>query len=469
METIIEPTIQSTTLVINVTDGMTYDAAFQNHKTECRDVVTISARDLYELHCKLINPMDSVECTAKQIFAADQTVKLDQTVGSDQTFRSDPSTQLPELETFEMKKKRSLEQIRTCIERIGYLNTTLNMECCSCYDLDINAPSTNQSNQYVFINKTISEQVIDFMVYLLSKGSQVICADFALKALISSWDPDKFGAQCPVAQVGHIQGDMYVRYNINVCRESCFPQLKTVAQLAIPDTKDTLLLFDNCNSVTEQDSSVSSMSMNAMGKTIIYRVLDSIDTNLSVRVMSVAVGKVKTIFRKNDGGDNQEGTILEDDPLGIPPLVRQNSGEIDVQPLQPLQPFESKRSTNPPMIKKIIEPFDIKNYDQCIATIHGTSSTMTGLPVHTIVTFKKMPGSLVMSSLHLTNLTAVNTNLKNVVESATSILGRERSAQMEQQLKQAEKYGIVALTRTISNCVTEIASSSYICTQNNPI
>jgi hypothetical protein len=451
--TITQQTMQQSTLVINVTDGMSYDAAFQNHKSEGRDVVTISARDLYELHCKLINPMNSVECTMNQ------------------TVESNLSTP-PRLETLEMKRERLIEQIRTCIDCVGYLNTTLNMECCSSYDL--HPPLVKQ---YVFINKNISDQVIDFMVYLLSKGSQVICADFALKALISNWNPDKFGTQCPVEQVGHIQGDLYVRYNIDACKESCFPQLKTVAQLAIPDTKDTLLSFNHCNSMTEhkEDQSLSSMSMNAMGKTIVYRVLDSIDTNLSVIVMSVAVGSVKTVYETN----SQKETILEDNPLGIPPLVRQNSGEIV---LPPFQSFESKQSIesnqsnqsivntdNPSqlVIKKTIDPFNMKDYDRCVATIHGTDSTVKGLPVHTIVTFTNMPGSLVMSSLHLTNLTAVNTNLKNVVDSATNILGRQRSAQMEEQLKQAEKYGIVALTRTISDCVTEIASSSHIYSKNN--
>ena len=502
-----ESTMQSTTLVINVTDGVTYDAAFQHHKSEYREVVTISACDLYELYHKLINLMRRIDNTENQSFVNSvnsvNNVNSVNGVNSVNLSESQPlwitvdDSLPPVLETSETKRKRSLERIRTCIDRIGYVNTTLNMECCSCYDLTISLTlCSKQSDQYVFIDKNTSEQVIDFMVYMLSKGSQVICADFALKALISNWNPDKFGAQCPVEQVGHVQGDLYVRYNIDACKESCFPQLKTVAQLAIPDNKNTLKIFDHCDSMAEhsegkkhsEDSSVSSMSMDAMGKTIVYRVLDSIDTNLSVKVMSVAVGKVKTIlgtdnmnvdyYQTCDSNNSQrdlmclEGIILEDDPLGIPPLVRQNSGEMV---LPPFQPFGTKRSlanniidhNMQSTIKKTIEPFDMKNYDQCCATAYGIDSTIKGLPVHTIVTFINMPGTLVMSSLHLTNLTAVNTNLKNVVETATNILGRQRSAQMEQQLKQAEKYGMVALTRTISNCVTEIATSSYICTQND--
>ena len=102
-----ESTIQTTTLVINVTDGVTYDAAFQNHKSECREVVTISACDLYELHHKLINSTYQIDA-AKQSFVNSVNSVNSVNLSESQPLRITVDDTLPPvLETSETK--RSLE------------------------------------------------------------------------------------------------------------------------------------------------------------------------------------------------------------------------------------------------------------------------------------------------------------------------------------------------------------------------
>ena len=192
-----------TTLVINITNDVSYDRAFQIHNVKTRAVITLKIDDVESIHSILIRADEFQE----------------------NEFKENGSYELSE-------SKESIYSIRDIVKHIGFENTTVNFECCS--GIRSVTPVHRCQNHHVFVNTERSVEVIDFIVFMLSKGSQVICADFSLKALISNWDEQKFGAKCPFENMNTVCGNIRVRFGIDACKECEFPQLRAIAQLAIP-------------------------------------------------------------------------------------------------------------------------------------------------------------------------------------------------------------------------------------------
>ncbi|VBB18669.1 hypothetical protein YASMINEVIRUS_1200 [Yasminevirus sp. GU-2018] len=584
-----------TSVVINVTDGSSFDKAFRAYKVKERSVRTFSAQNISEIHRALA-------------------------MTHDERSKATPS--------FSVNIMAICDEIAV----VGFSNTTLNFECCSSYcgrQLGVSGvseatglcsassagsslaadktpgqtqgqalglslapcvPCTHPGSVNYFIDHDTTKSVVKFIVFMLKQGTQVICSDFSLKALIASWDPELFGAECPFENVSTTSGQIRVRYGIDVCKASVFPQMASLAMMALPDRADASASASaKLTEGDEKEVSVSSITMDAMGSTIVYRVLPKIDPSLKVEVLSVAVGQVsgvkemvpsKTVAgvtkrsathdavkplggtlaplapltsmahlgalapplshqklkRQNafvaDFIDPQSGKVhliqssgLEKtSSIGVPtvaqsgkslfdlpklnlpkisdgtgpsteqigalgavgvfgatsalgpasPLANENK-DVDKQdslfpplsfqnPPEPLGlvrtqtiPFEPARKVNTSdLTREIVKPFPVTD-GFCKAS--GTNN-LTGLPVHSVVTFRHFPGSLVVSSMHLSNLLQVNTDIRSVVSVASQVLGRQRSAQIEEQLTVAQQQGPALLRAMTSSLVAEIASSS---------
>lgn len=456
-----------TSFVLNVTDGMSYDKAFQMHKIKGRTVVTVSSDKMCEIH-------EALSALSE----------------------NKPSLGLLGAE------------IRRHVAQVGFEATTLNFECCSSYGHGVscgNHHAVHRAQCYHFCDPETSIAVIDTIVFMLSMGSQVICADFALKALISNWDKEKFKAPCPLINLGVIQGSLRVRYGIEQCKESAFPQLRSLAMMALPDRSETTDEKDGEKSnvsqlqtqtQTQPQPQVSSVTMEAMSKTIVYGVVKSIDPKLSVKVLSVAVGRTESEI--HDAKIDPEIPLY---PLMCPShlqpvkLKRQNACEntnikdndLDILStgihnlLAPVDPAPMSSTSldvsfdQLPKFKRQLtvleEPVRIVDYKDMFAekvvsfpeesyTCKAEGIDVQGTPVHAIIEFAHFPGTLVVSSLHLTNLLQVNTDTQHVLSVAESVLGRQRSSQMECELEYAESQTPELLRATTSALVAEITSGS---------
>jgi len=206
-----------------------------------------------------------------------------------------------------------------------YINTKVNFECCSAY-----------------MGKTFSDEdginhssdVISFIHFMRSRGAQIICSDFSAKALIKNWDPTIFKYECPIVEEHFtVDGKINVKFSINHCRNSIFSQMKTLANLAIPDL--------------DTDANIASVTMKAMEYTIVVSVKPDVP-GLHTDVLSVA--------------------------------------------------------TN-------IRP----SHDN---TAVASETNIQGYPIHIIITFDDEPGSIVVSCLHLSNLSVVNTTDEKILKCA---------------------------------------------------
>lgn len=604
--------------VLNFTDGHSYDRAFQMHKVRDRKVMTLSTDCLREIHRALL------------------------------ALSQDTDTSCATDEKQVLALLGSAIEVRDAVKQVGFDNTTVNFECCSSYGASCGSLH-DKSSHFLFNTTEKSVATIDFIVFMLSQRSQVICADFALKALISNWDEKKFGAQCPLSNVSTIQGSLRVRYGIDSCKECDFPQLRSLAQLALPDRNeenkssvpqsvhvdavpvdasvastvavDTTVPVDDVSvekgikeqteqkavpdqtivdQSSKQDSekssgpkiSVSSMTMEAMGNTIVYAVNKTLDPKLSIKVLSVSTGRVERgdshdapfspllqlqaqsakvgnknltlcpplppllkkyqttttttalfpsvhleplkLKRQNacgtmdiegvqkngqpvtellspktkklieaqsplspvqlanyattvveeekltDGEKKEDGDDDEDKSMAQPPLLMIVNATPDEKntttatPLFPLYPVNAapvplvplkrevtiaeepvRRVDYKVMVTEKIVPFKETEND---SVAHGTQ--IKGIPVHAVITFEHLPGTLVVSSLHLTNLIQVNTDAQHLLRVARNVLGRQRSEQMQNALMYAESQTPELLRATTSALVSEITSSS---------
>lgn len=511
--------------VLNVTDGHSYDRAFQMYKVRDRNVVSVSADELREIHRALLALRH----------------------------QSEESKELTFLE--------SAAKVRDIVKHVGFNNTTVNFECCSPYG---GGCSTfhNKNLHFLFLTQEKSIAAIDLIVFMLSMGSQVICADFALKSLISNWDDSKFGAECPLKNINTIQGSLRVRYGIEPCKESDFPQIRSLAQLALPDRNDAMDDETKTTNQTLDHVAVSSVTMEAMGSTIVYEINQKVDPKLTIKVLSVAVGHVEhrnvpstfppqlpplvpPLLQSQTEKPGKPMTLmppvpqlcgkhlatvpvstvsscpipplgpispfdpispLGPIPLGLMPLklkrqtaygVSPNAEELQLEktlspkkmkvPQNPVVPVKDQLADNqedeqedvPPLLQPLQRQFTmaaepVRHIDytgliaetivpfpesDSFATAHGTH--LRGMPVHTVITFEHLPGSLVVSSLHLTNLIQVNTDTEHILSVATNVLGRQRSIEMGHALARANAMQRPELLRaTTSALVSEITSGS---------
>jgi hypothetical protein len=454
---------------VNVTDGTSYDRAFRQFKVKGRAVFTIGADEISKI-LRILN--------------------------------STPHNKDPEFPEPEKK----MVTLCDAIQSVGYENTTVNFECCSSYGHD-HKKCDKSNSQYFFNTPEVSITAIDLIVFMMKLGSQVICADFALKSLISNWDPRKFGAECPLEMLSNTEGNIRVRYGIEPCKRSVFPQLRALANLALPDESNA------------SDVQVSSADMEAMGGTIVYGVKRVFDPNVSVAVLSVAVGKV--VYRQPSAQPltGHEESKMEDDldflpqplvpcmtlcpdlvppkPLTSDPCMTQCPDFLPLKPLEPepcltqcpdflsqcnpmlgyglglngiesipfpfmgLQPqatmtSEPVRQVKPSKDTEVLVPFQEYAF---FATADGTD--LQGWPVHTVLQFKDFRGSLVVSSLHLSNLLQVNTNPYHLLKTATTVLGPSRSDEMGCELNEAIKSQNLELVKSVTaTLVSEITSGS---------
>jgi hypothetical protein len=546
-----------THLVINFYDGHSFDPSYRKYTVETREVVTLQIKQAHDLLKRL---QIVAQCTENKGTDDHDNIDIDGHNLSKHTL------------------------IRQTIDRIGYKNTTLNFECCGGYGGCIS--SYNEQENYQFVNSEYSTHTVDLIVHMLKMGAQVICADFASKALIQNWDADKFGVTCPFKNVGSECGSVRVSYAINPCKDCQFPQLSSLASMALPDKKDG------------DDQPQSSITMEAMGNTIVYAIKKEIDPKISVNVMSVAVGKMnrshktyplvpkntpidqKKMISEQDfptfglsdhptfGLSDHQTVGLSDQPtfglsdhqtVGLSDhqtvgLSDQPTVGLSDQPTvglsdhpafglsdQPTvglsdhpafglsdQPtvglsdhpafglsdcpavgcpdFFSAPSTkklkrqnavgslafakNPKnknlkqTVCQVVETqvlsdddqmdldfpkigddtkFEIEHYpkNDNFSVAMGTKD-LCGFPVHTIVRFSHFDGSLVVSSLHLINLLDVNTNIDNVISASQTVLGRERSSQIESELREIAIKAPQLLRSVTSGYVAEITSCSTV-------
>jgi len=495
-------------LVINFYDGHSFDPSYRKYTVGTRDVVTMQIKQAHNL-------LKRLQCTAQC------TAQCTENKGTDDQDNID-------IDGHNLSKHTL---IRQTIDRIGYKNTTLNFECCGGYGGCIS--SFNEHENYQFVNSEYSTNAVDLIVHMLKMGAQVICADFASKSLIQNWNTDKFGVKCPFEIVGNECGSVRVSYAINPCKDCQFPQLSSLASMALPDKKDG------------DDQPQSSITMEAMGNTIVYAIKKEIDPKISINVMSVAVGKMKRSHKtyplapKNTPIDQKKMLSDQDYPadfcpmfLGCPtdlhPTIGQTVGLSDLHPtigqtvgLSDLHPTIGQTVGCPdffsaPPTKKlkrqnavgdlafvknpknknltqtvcpVVETqvlsdddqmdldfpknrddtkFEIEHYpkNDNFSTAMGTKD-LCGFPVHTIVRFSHFVGSLVVSSLHLINLLDVNTNIDNVVSASQTVLGRERSSQIESELREIARKAPQLLRSATSGYVAEITSCSTVRPKNN--
>lgn len=427
--------------VINVTDEQSFDQAYRNENLKNHHVVTISCKDIAEI------------------------LKILQNIIIDYTQIESPV----------------IHDVILGIATYDYKNTILNFECCTAYGIAINKINpynkicSNKHTSYDFYNSNLSKDCIDIIVHIIKKGGQVICADFSAKALISNWDEEKFGARCPFIIIGTDVGSLRIRYGIEICKKTIFPQLVALASLAIADSEIS-------------HESISSMTMKAMLNTIKYTIKKEIDDKLNVKVLSVAIGHVITQYnnmtfldtdldnninievmstiKRSDGiiknyndkyNENNNGIIDEK-------IDEKNDEKIDDIITKPNKLGHDiyNYGCEQDICEKFI-PYNLSEHQHFVSA-YGTS--LMGIPVHTAVTFSHMPGSLIISSLHLCNLTQVDTNIDNIVSCASNVLGRQRSVQIEKELIAAANLGQTYLRERTSSYVAEIATSAT--NINNP-
>ncbi len=389
--------IEYTSCVINVFNGLSYDTALRTYDVAGRYVFNTHVEELTEM-IKFLKSHDDE--------------KKDN-----------------------INNSTNLKLLCDIIYEVGYINTTLNFECCSDFGNNCCDTSTgsNKNNQhYYFVKKEFSGIVIDTIIHMLTFGSQVICSDFAVKALISNWDNEKFNAKCPFKFVDTQSGSICVRYGIKPCKECIFPQLSSLGSMAISDVGD----FENT------EIPISSICMNAMNNTIVYALKEIIDERIDVKVYSVAIG--------NSYWDDslEESENINEVGVNLPRLKRTNAtlkfNQTNVENI--------KKNIK----KEIIIPFKT---DEHFVKAYGTIN-IRGTPVHSIVTFKHFSGSMIISSLHLTNLIKVNTCIENVINQAINTLGRTRSEQIEKEIKNISLDKPELLRSVTSGFVSEITASS---------
>jgi hypothetical protein len=536
-----------TTFVLNIVDGASYDMALRQYKVRGRCIITCGVTAIPSI----VSALRNKDCNS--IFTEDyQNISM---TGKAINLCHD--------------EKKYDEMICNIIDQVGFKNTTVNFECCSgygtcsnivptsvpasvpvpvpvpvpaeaaqhpqlticdaisadkeclpCVVTGCNSSSSCKDNKhYDFLNTSYSKIAIEFIVYMLQNGSQVICTDFAAKSLISNWDEKLFGAKCPfVRQKEEDTGDICVRYNIPNCKSCIFPQLAALAALALPDnvnaddknqTGSLAKTEVGAQSVENQESSIT---MKALGGTIMYTIKNEIDPLLTVKVYSVAVGHIVytpdlDILKrfKSVAEANSDCELLAPPPSQNTPSLSVSAVAYDgVFPAKQVLPAASitdaetesdsvSDSLTPAPLKLpvlvrtvsiIAEPVRHTNrrnkgYNNCASTTISTyskperfsqaygSPTLKGLPVHTIVTFIHMPGSLIVSSLHLNNLLDVKTDTESVIRSMTNILGRERSVELERVLIRAQTEGSDSLRQATAAIVAEITASSTAQDQNS--
>ena len=364
------------TVVLNFTDGHSFDSPYTKYDDPNRIVKTLSVNNILDVHSVLLDILNKNNNT-------------------EQIKRSDIYKNI-----FDIVKFTRFEQM------------IVNFECCASYDTQNN--TSKHSSRCNFINPTGSVNTIDFIVFMLSQGSQVICADFALKSLIANWDESKFGIPCPLTNVGIIQGSLHVRFGINSLQECEFQQLRALGQLSTEDKK----------SENNIEVATSSMDMYAMSKTNICPV----ETNICP--VETNICPVETTVD------------------ALPKLLRQSS-------------YQSINNRPCKIEEKLLE-LNPSNYTFSVA--HGTE--IKGIPIHAIIKLPKFSGTLLVSSLHFENLNRVKTDTKQIVQTAYTILGRQRSRQMQDELTDAE-LRTPELLRSISSAhVAEIAACSPLKNSN---
>jgi hypothetical protein len=463
-----------TSIIINFNDFTSFDDAFNKYAMPCRKVCRLSAK-----HCDILLKQIVEDCKSC----------------GDDNVNDNVNDNVDDVVTDTVFS----------IRKVGYTNVTVNFDCCSgygtprCSESDVDGTSMPRcSNVHQFCDLSTSMNVIHVIKHFLSNGSQIICSDFALKSLISQWDANVLGVKCPFVNTGIINGNMMVVFGINECKECCFPQLSAVADLAIPDLPD---LPNSSNAANENETSnndcVSHMTMDASIWTIRYKIADDLDPALTVKVMSVATGyvtreiihnkpnkKIKTdntcTAREDSQGssslppflpfklyqasgklsntiadsDNKPKKATQLDKLCMPPpLARQMSMGIDMSATCDRKNVSEIKKFR---YREIVSPFDKTG---SFTEVYGIKR-LKGIPIHTIVEFRDMPGTLVVSSLHLVNLVDVNTNTRNINQVATQVLSRERSDEIASLLSQSQIDTMpVSLLRSMtSEIIAEIAT-----------
>jgi hypothetical protein len=105
--------------------------------------------------------------------------------------------------------------------------------------------------------------------------------------------------------------------------------------------------------------------------------------------------------------------------------------------------------------------------DDYIPSIAHGSKNIHGLPVHTVVNFKNIPGIMIVSNIHFKELVDVNVDTDTVIYNAEKILGRQRSKEMAQEL---ESQVCPQLIRSItSSYVAEITNGTNQVTKKRKI
>ena len=302
--------------------------------------------------------------------------------------------------------------IRDIFLRIGADNMTLNFECCSDY--------SHQHN--LFKTPELSQDANRFIVFMLEQGSQVICADYALKCLIGTWDPHIFGVECPFIQTGTTSGKTNVQFSINACKESVLPALCAVANMAAPDASNP---------------DVSRIEMRAMHGTITYAVKRVVDPNLIIKVMSVS--SIDSLVTPDEK--------IEGDVLTTISRFRKKPAASAASALP------ASAVSAPPGSAAISSNLEI-------STAHGT--TIRGAPIHTEVYIKGIPGVLVVSSLHLVNLEQVNASSANIITTCSAVAGEEAASVMATQLYCAAKKGAESLAAMKTDCVRTVGAMSSV-------
>ena len=394
------------TVVLNFTDGHSFDSPYTKYDDPNRIVKTLSVNNILDVHSVLLDILNKNNNT-------------------EQIKRSDIYKNI-----FDIVKFTRFEQM------------IVNFECCASYDTQNN--TSKHSSRCNFINPTGSVNTIDFIVFMLSQGSQVICADFALKSLIANWDESKFGIPCPLTNVGIIQGSLHVRFGINSLQECEFQQLRALGQLSTEDKK----------SENNIEVATSSMDMYAMSNTIVYAVVGG--QHSSVSVLTVAIGIIEMV--------QVETNICPVETNICPVETNICPVETIVDALPKLLRQSSYQSINnrPCKIEEKLLELNPSNYTFSVA--HGTD--IEGIPIHAIIKLPKFSGTLLVSSLHFENLNRVKTDSKQIVQTAYTILGRQRSKQMQDELTDAE-LRTPELLRSISSAhVAEIAACSPLKNSN---
>lgn len=311
-------------------------------------------------------------------------------------------------------------KIRERYYNVGPERMTLNFECCSEYH-------SAKEGHNCFKTSELSKHAMHFMVFMLSKGAQVICADFALKALIATWDSSIFGVECPLVQTGHTSGKINVKFGISACRESVLPALNSIAHMAVDDG-DPL------------HPGTSHISMTAMSHTITYAVKKTINPKLNVKVMSIEeIAPVRQTEYK--------------------PYTAQTLSVASISPFTTISAFSS--CDDPTLSCTKLDETKATDDSGCayeISTAYGTE--LKGMPIHVEISFADFPGSLVVSSTHLINLTGVHASSSSIYETCARVAGPEVAEKMASQLAEAEAEGPLALATAQSECVRNVGAFS---------